>query len=302
MAKTKQKVVIDFSDVGSQFQEGTEYLLKCIECEVKEGNKGPYFAFTFEGTDAQKGILAYNNASMSSASLWKLRDLVESFGMEIPDGPMDLSAKDFVGRYIMADMVKETNSETGKSRIVPDGFWAYEGEAPAESDEEEEEEISLDEMSEADIKTLAKAAGVKGKTHAKRLNGLKALDEDDLNAALDKSGIFADAEEDEAEDSDEDEDEAPDADADEDSDEDEDADEDSDEDEDADEDEEEDSDEDEDELMTEDEVMDLSIPELKKLVKEHGLGLDLGKIEGARKKKKAVIKAMIKRDLLADEE
>lgn len=181
--KKKSAVSLDLSKVGKSFDGDSEYLVKCVEATLEEGDNAPYFALKLEGTGEFEGAVLYHNASTSEKALWKLRPLVEAFGIEIPDGPMDLSADDFVGKFAMCSTYKDRYD--GKVSIKADDFWAAEeGAAEAAGDE-----VDLDELSDEDIKAIAAAAGIKGKVVSKLKAALGELDADDLAEAIEEAGV-----------------------------------------------------------------------------------------------------------------
>src|SRR5690606_2557130 len=97
-AAKKKSVRLDFSQVGKQFEAGMEYAIEVKSCTLEDGNEYPYFAFQFKGVDeGYENSIMYHNASTSPQSLWRLRPLLEAFGMEIPDGPLDLDPEEFIG-------------------------------------------------------------------------------------------------------------------------------------------------------------------------------------------------------------
>ena len=81
-AKKKTGISVDLSKVGKSFEDGQDYLVQCTECTLEDGQNAPYFALKLEGTDEFEGAVMYHNASTSEKSLWRLRPLVEAFGIE----------------------------------------------------------------------------------------------------------------------------------------------------------------------------------------------------------------------------
>lgn len=187
-ARKKTGVSIDLSKVGKSFEDGQEYLVKCVECTLEEGDAAPYFALKFEGTGDFAGAVMYHNASTAEKALWRLRPLVEAFGIEIPDGPMDLAPEDFIGKFAMCSVYKDRYD--GKVTIKPEDFWAAEDHG--EGDEGEGDEggtVDLDDLDDDDIKKLAKAAGIKGTIVKKLKAALAELDPEELAEAAEEAGI-----------------------------------------------------------------------------------------------------------------
>lgn len=137
-ASKKTGVRLDLSAVGKAFEPGKEYEVKVVECTLEDGTKAPYFNLKLAGVDEdyEKSFM-YHKASTSESSLWRLRPLMEAFGMEIPDGPMDISPDDFVGLTAMCSTYLERWD--GGSSVRPDEFWPSEGGGAADDDEDEDE-------------------------------------------------------------------------------------------------------------------------------------------------------------------
>jgi hypothetical protein len=137
-ASKKTGVRLDLSAVGKAFEPGKEYEVKIIECTLEDGTKAPYFNLKLAGVDEdyEKSFM-YHKASTSESSLWRLRPLMEAFGMDILDGPMDISPDDFVGLTAMCSTYLERWD--GGSSVRPDEFWPSEGGSAADDDEDEDE-------------------------------------------------------------------------------------------------------------------------------------------------------------------
>lgn len=135
----KTGVRLDLSKVGKAFEPGKEYAVKVVECTLEDGTKAPYFNLKLAGVeDDYENSFMYHKASTSESSLWRLRPLMEAFGMEIPDGPMDISPDDFVGLTAMCSTYLERWD--GGSSVRPDEFWPLEGGSTDDDEDEEEEE------------------------------------------------------------------------------------------------------------------------------------------------------------------
>lgn len=138
-SSAKTGVRLDLSKVGKAFEPGKEYAVKIVECTLEEGTKAPYFNLKLAGVEEDyENSFMYHKASTSESSLWRLRPLLEAFGMEIPDGPMDISTEDFVGLQAMCSTYLERWD--GGSSVRPDEFWPLEGAGSSDDDEDEEEE------------------------------------------------------------------------------------------------------------------------------------------------------------------
>ena len=179
----KDSIRVDLSDIGEMFKPDQDYHVRCVEATREEGQKAPYFKLKLIGADKDHATSTlYHNASTSSESLPRLRALLEAFDMEIPDGPVDLAAGDFVGKEAMCHTFLDTYQ--GGSNVKPSEFWPVEGGIAGGG-----EELDLDELSDEDIKTLAKALDIKGRVVSKLRKALEEVDEDDLMAAAEEWGI-----------------------------------------------------------------------------------------------------------------
>lgn len=138
-SSAKSGVRLDLSKVGKAFEPGKEYAVKIVECTLEDGTKAPYFNLKLAGVEEEyENSFMYHKASTSESSLWRLRPLMEAFGMEIPDGPMDINAEDFVGLSAMCSTYLERWD--GGSSVRPDEFWPLEDSGVTDDEDDEEEE------------------------------------------------------------------------------------------------------------------------------------------------------------------
>lgn len=207
--KKKNSIRVDLSNVSSAFEPNQEYSIRCTECTLEEGTKAPYFNLKIQGIEGgdYENSTMYHRASTSESSLWRLRPLMEAFGFEIPDGPLDISAEDFVDREAMCSTYLDRYD--GGSSVKPDEFWPLEGSDDGDSDDKDAgEDFDLDELDDDEIEALAEELEVKGRTVAAKKKKLAAMDVDDVAeayAGLDKAGDDEDGKGDDAEDFDLDE-------------------------------------------------------------------------------------------------
>jgi hypothetical protein len=192
MARKKKSsgVRVDLSNVGSAFSPNEEYEVACEECTLEDGQKAPYFKLKLRGVGDHSNSVMYHNASTSDESLWRLRPLLEAFGIEIPDGPMDLEADDFVGKHAMCSTFKDTYA--GGSSIKPDEFWPVEGARSSNGGE-----IDLDEIDDGDIQKIAKELGIKGRKPDQLREKLAELEDDEIREAAEEAGVDLGEEEEE---------------------------------------------------------------------------------------------------------
>lgn len=194
-AKKKTGISVDLSKVGKSFEDGQDYLVQCTECTLEDGQNAPYLALKLEGTDEFEGAVMYHNASTAEKALWRLRPLVEAFGIDIPDGPMDLAPEDFVGKFAMCSVYKDRYD--GKVSMKPEDFWAAEGAEGGSAGDEGA--VELDDLDDDDIKKIGKAMGIKSKIAAKIREELAEADAEELTAVMVELGLVAAEGDDEAE-------------------------------------------------------------------------------------------------------
>lgn len=173
----KATVRVDLSNIGKAFEPGQEYAVRCTEATLEEGTKAPYFNLKLQGLEGSEyeSSAMYHRASTSESSLWRLRPLLEAFGIEIPDGPMDLDASDFVDREAMCSTFLDRYD--GGSSVKPDEFWPMDGsnaDAAAESGD-----VDIDDLTDEQVTALAEVleVRVKGRSSIAKLRA--ALEDED---------------------------------------------------------------------------------------------------------------------------
>lgn len=115
-----------------------DYRVKVDEITEHEGNVANYYKWSFEIIEGDyKGKKLFYNTSLAEQSLWNLRSLLESLGIDDFDGDMELDLEDLIGRELMVTV--EHDSYEGKKQAKVVDFTAI-----ADDDEEEEEEEEED--------------------------------------------------------------------------------------------------------------------------------------------------------------
>lgn len=193
-AKKKNSVRLDLSRVSSAFEPNQEYAVRVVECTLEDGQKAPYFNLKLQGIEGgdYENSTMYHRASTAEGALWRLRPLMEAFGIEIPDGPMDISPDDFVGCEAMCSTYLDRYD--GGSSVKPDEFWELDGDGSSDDDDDGKDDagdFDLDELDDEEIDALAEALEVKGRSTAAKKKKLAAMDEDEVAEAyadLDKGG------------------------------------------------------------------------------------------------------------------
>lgn len=119
--KKRSGVEVDFTGVesgGRSVPEGN-YQLEVVSCEEKESSEGnPYLAWKYKVSEgAYKGATIYDNTSLTAKALWRLKNLLEAMGVEVPSGKMGLDLKSYVGNKVWVKIVNEVYQGKEKPRV-----------------------------------------------------------------------------------------------------------------------------------------------------------------------------------------
>lgn len=157
---------VDFTGVesgGKVLSEG-RHLLQVDSIEEKEGESSgePYLAVKFKVvSDKGSGTPVYDNFSLQPQSLWKLRGMLESMGVEV-DGEFEFTADDLADHTVGAEVVHEEYQGKVKNRIS--GYFMADEFDDSDDEEDEEEEEEEEEAPKAKAsKKPAAASKAKGK-------------------------------------------------------------------------------------------------------------------------------------------
>lgn len=102
---------VDEAEDGFQPVEEGIYVLELMEdVEVKEGKVAPYWRWTFEIPEGEKGAgrRFWTNTSLSDAAYWKLKEAFDAFGV-----PTNTDTEDLVKRRVKA-LITIRTIEKGK--------------------------------------------------------------------------------------------------------------------------------------------------------------------------------------------
>ena len=205
------KISVDFTGVETRvlLPEGV-YNAVVDEVSMEEGDKAPYLKWKFKTVDDDPKLNdkpLYNNTSLAPQSLWVLASLLDTLGVERPEGAMDIDLTELPGLEI--GLIVEHEEYNGKMQSKVVDFTPANGEE-GDGDEVtveggEGETYTTDEINEADEDTLdavVEASGIEVKKSKKialyRKAVLEALTEAELinddagdNEALDEDTILA---------------------------------------------------------------------------------------------------------------
>jgi len=119
--KKRSDCTVDFSGVesGGRAVPDGEYLLEVVSIEEKVSSEGnAYLAWKWKVADgAYKGASIYDNTSLKSTALWRLKTLLECLGVDVSDGKMSLNFKEYLGKTCLVMVANETYQGKQKPRI-----------------------------------------------------------------------------------------------------------------------------------------------------------------------------------------
>jgi hypothetical protein len=134
--KSNTVITVDFKGVEGKrtvIPEG-DYTFRVEEVTKDVGDKGDYLAWVFVVEEGdRKGAKVWYNTSLTPQSLWNLRNLLETLGVEIPDGPLDIDLTELVDLAVGGTVVHEEWQGKDRARIAD--FFAVE-EEPEEGTKE----------------------------------------------------------------------------------------------------------------------------------------------------------------------
>lgn len=168
--------------------------------ESKQGNE--MFNLKWEAQRGKVKATVFDHIVLTANALWKLRNLLEACGVDVPEGDMKLSEEDLVD---LECEIEITNEEyEGKERPRVTAYKAAESESEEDDDEEEDdEEEDEEEEDEDEEEDEEEEEQPKKKATSKR----RAKDEDEEEEEDDDDSDDDDEEEEEESDDDDDEEE-----------------------------------------------------------------------------------------------
>lgn len=277
MAKKKSKkkgnsVSVNFEGVKAfkAVPEGS-YVLKITGAEKGESsNDNETINWDFEVAKGEhKGAKLWYTTVLTEKSLWKLRELLEAAGQEVPDDEMDIDLDDLIGCELGAIVFHEEYE--GKNRAKIGDFIAAD-----EVDAEDEDEDDDKKSKKKGKKSKKKDEDDEEEESDEEVPDVDSMDEDELTEFVSESGLDVDLDDyknikkkraavKEALESQEDEGE-----------------------------------EEEQEKYSEEDVMDMDTEELSKINDDHELGVEDLEDMKPKAARKAMIKALKKAKLLED--
>jgi hypothetical protein len=119
----KNIIKVDFSGVEGRIAlpEGDYRLIVCEVSQDTSENGNAYLKWKFKTiheTEALNDRTLYYNTSLQPQALWNLRNLLDTLGIEVPDGPLDIDLKELVDCEMMGLIENETYNGKKQSKIV----------------------------------------------------------------------------------------------------------------------------------------------------------------------------------------
>lgn len=205
MAKSSRKgrgsasVNVDLSGVEASrktIPEGVYTLV--VDSATQKSSQGgnPMIVFEFSVAEGKyQGSKLYENCSLQSQALFKLKSVLIALGLDIPNKAFDLDLKDLIGMTCEAEVGHEVYEGKKKARILeyidPSDSDSDEDDSEDEDDDDTDVESTLMEMDLDDLKDLAKELDISASSikKAKKVKALVELimseaDEDDILEAL----------------------------------------------------------------------------------------------------------------------
>ena len=153
-AKGKNVVSVDFTGVEGRIllpEDEYQVIVEEVKKEVSDGGND-YLAWKFKtitDDDTLNDKPLYYNTSLQPQALWNLRNLLETLGIDVPDGPLDIKLDELVNCEMIAVVENETYEGKKKSKVVD--FMPSDEEAGEVSVEGEEVEgVTEEEIMESD--------------------------------------------------------------------------------------------------------------------------------------------------------
>lgn len=197
----KKKLKVNFTGVETRAHvpDGW-YHAKVAETSVEEGNQAPYIKWTYELVDPEfKGRKVFDNTSLAPQSLWNLRNLLETLGVDTPDGEAELDLDSYHGLELMLHIENETYE--GKERPKVSDFKPLEETTQTEDDEkpkskkgEEEDEEEKEEDEEDDDEEEKDEEEEEEKEDKLSKSEVHEMDDAELKALVKKHGLKVDLE------------------------------------------------------------------------------------------------------------
>lgn len=195
---SKSKVKVDLSGVESRKvpEEGI-YNVKVESVEETESNNSgkPLLKWVFVITDGEfKGMKLFENTSLQPQALFKLKNVLEGLGVDIPNKAFDIDLSEMIGLTASVDVVNE-KFEGNKKAVIAE--YIVDGD---EDEEDSDVEELIEDLEEDELRELAIELGMSKKKAKKAdeddlVEYIEEQDYDEVEEAMDE--LFDDEDEDE---------------------------------------------------------------------------------------------------------
>ncbi len=152
MAKRNKKariIQVDFTDVEvRKVPPAGVYNFKIDSVDVNEGQGYPYLSVRFSVLDGEyQGSVGFNNFSMNPRALWRLRELLQAVGEDVPSSVYEFEVDELIDAELTCEVENETYE--GKRKLTFSGFMPLNDDGE-DDDEEEEGDAEEDDAADAE--------------------------------------------------------------------------------------------------------------------------------------------------------
>lgn len=191
--KRKKTVRLNFKDAKSNRVPEGEYPAKVTSAEIATSKSSgeDYIAWQFEVSDGEhEGKVLYLNTSLQPQALFRVRELLECFGTEVPEGAMDLDPEDYIGCEAELSVTEDEYEGRRQSKVTD--YAPLRKKSRRKKDEDEDEPKSKrsrkDKDEEEEVETRR---GKKAKKGIERAS-VEDMDEDELQDLVDEHELEVD--------------------------------------------------------------------------------------------------------------
>jgi hypothetical protein len=161
-SKSKNKVKVDFTDVqGSVLIPEGDYRARVGEITVEESDNGKYLKWVFRTIDDDKKLNdkpVYYNTSLLPQALWNLRNVLETLGVDVPDGPLEIDLEELIDLECIISVVWEKYEGKNKAKIADiQPLSSRDGDAEVQDDEDTSDDNSDDGGDDTEVEGITEA-------------------------------------------------------------------------------------------------------------------------------------------------
>lgn len=146
------KAKFDFTKVQDDFEvlPKDDYVVYLFDVDLKKTRKGDdmYVLILKVAEGDYEGRQLFFNLPVMSQTMWKIKETLEAFGMEVPKGTVNIDFDELLGKKAVAEV--DHQEYNGKEREDVRALSVYEGSGDDSGDPFEENEDALD-ISDDDV-------------------------------------------------------------------------------------------------------------------------------------------------------